>query len=655
MAIIEMELWKKNPDRPGTLIFDSQRAAQDIFNELEAHLKSDGRMPDEYFLLNIHWQDGVLFPKDAEILCNVNYGGSEGVYLDVFVQYKKDVYERSQDTGELGWQNRTVTERFATGKTLGDHIDDLDKMNLVASSVMAAFYGMEGQVKERYATIESGAIEPTYPLPPKVPDIADVAVQAIFGKIQDGDMVIATANNDYKYLLGAVTAIDKLGTPEHGTDNETDDIHVDFTAFDYPPERITEIEEHFANLYGKAVDFDELPLDDVIMAPKMLISITNLDSSEINRMGNLRANCEAFCNCFPSGERPEGKHGELMERLDKNLTDYHAMLDGFGNRELIEMAEKIAAMSNAHMYMTSCEFYESELDFYLQFQNPLEVVADAYCEHFNDVDDDMSVVVNNVFYRKDGLDSYPLMPDAPGLSSNPPEAEQPDMSGLIDNPRLYSTIRVCLKDRNSDGIPDALYDKAAEYATAINEAITSFGTDKYWGNDLFNHFSLPGDYQTEKAIRGKILGASLSVHPVGDALFAALDLKMTQDLTAAELEKFTGQIETQFRDGWGAEFELKDIPVDSENAVFLRLHHDELEFYTADKFSAIAEKLINAEHEKHAGKIAGNAAPVPPANKPPAAKPKTLADKLQAGKAKAEAYKAQNPQTTTKNTKKEID
>jgi hypothetical protein len=164
MAIIETEVWKRNPEKPGTLIFDSQRIAQDIFKELEAHLKADGRMPDEYFLLNMNWRDGKLFPRDAEILCSANYGGSEGVYLDIFVSYTKDVYEYSRESGVLGWHNRTVIERFATGKTLGDSIDDLDKMNLVASSVFAAFYGIESQVKARYAKIVRGEVQQTYPV-----------------------------------------------------------------------------------------------------------------------------------------------------------------------------------------------------------------------------------------------------------------------------------------------------------------------------------------------------------------------------------------------------------------------------------------------------------------------------------------------------------
>ena len=234
--------------------------------------------------------------------------------------------------------------------------------------------------------------------------------RTIFGDVQPGDWVIAAGNNEHRYLLGTVTAIDKFGSPEHDTENETDDIHIDFTAFEYPPDRIAEIEEHFSDLYGEPKTFAELPLDDVIMSPKMLIRITHLGQDEIEFMGNLRINCESFCKCFPGGNEPlSAKHSELIERLNQNLGDYHNMLDGFGNRELIEMADKISAMSNAHIYMTGYEFDDSELDFYLQFQNPLEVVADVYCE--NDLGD-LSFALDYVNdHRDEFFTSYPLIRD----------------------------------------------------------------------------------------------------------------------------------------------------------------------------------------------------------------------------------------------------
>ena len=431
MPIIETEIWKKNPDRPGTLIFDSQRKAQDVFDDLKAHLETDGRLPDEYFLFsaNRNWGDGALFPKDAEIICGVDYGSSEGVYLDVSVKYEKEVPEYNEAAKAVERVQRTVTERFATGKTLGESIDDLDKMHLAASSVTAAFYGGKREIEERYAKIETGDIEPVFLSPEQRTaqvneELAAESMQTvktIYGDAAPGDWVIATNNNVYEYLIGTVTAIDKLGTPGHGTENETDDVHVDFTAFDYPPERIAEIEERFGAQYS------EIALDDVIMPPKMLIRITHLGQDEIEFTGNLRHNCESFCNCFPNGVRPEGRHGELIARLEQNHEDYFDSLNAFGKGELIDMSDKITAMSGVFSYLTYRGFEDDELDFLLKFQDPLEVMAEGWLDYHQDAHDEMGYAFDAVMqHKQDWLDSHPLVggedaPEAAAESRKPPE------------------------------------------------------------------------------------------------------------------------------------------------------------------------------------------------------------------------------------------
>jgi hypothetical protein len=56
----------------------------------------------------------------------VDYGGSEGIYLDITLEY--------QQNGEQKW------EHFATGKTLGETGEDLERMNLIAAAVTKAFH-----------------------------------------------------------------------------------------------------------------------------------------------------------------------------------------------------------------------------------------------------------------------------------------------------------------------------------------------------------------------------------------------------------------------------------------------------------------------------------------------------------------------------------
>ena len=164
MPIIETEIWKKNPDKPGTIIFDSQRKARDIFVELKEHLKADGRLPDEYFMFDeSNWGKGALFPKDAYIYCVTDYGGSEGIYIDIYLKYEKDVYEYNEEKKSGEYKKRMVTEHFATGKTLGDSLEDMDKMHLVAASVTAAFYGNIQEFAKRYARIATGEEQRLYP------------------------------------------------------------------------------------------------------------------------------------------------------------------------------------------------------------------------------------------------------------------------------------------------------------------------------------------------------------------------------------------------------------------------------------------------------------------------------------------------------------
>jgi len=128
IKMIQTEKWKPSPDDPGKKIYDGQRTAREVFDDLETYLTSIGYLPDEHFLFNdSRWGNGREFPADGYLTNQVEYGGSEGVWLSMMLEYKEH--------GEQRW------ERFATGKTLGESGDDLDRMNLIASAITKAFYG----------------------------------------------------------------------------------------------------------------------------------------------------------------------------------------------------------------------------------------------------------------------------------------------------------------------------------------------------------------------------------------------------------------------------------------------------------------------------------------------------------------------------------
>ena len=129
MEIIELERWRPSKDDPGKLEYAGQPVAQEVFEELKYRLESMGCLPGEYFLMSDEWKDGREIPPDADIFCAVDYGASEGVYLDVYLKWYDDIL------------NKNITGSFITGKTLGESGSDLDRMFLTASAITKAFHG----------------------------------------------------------------------------------------------------------------------------------------------------------------------------------------------------------------------------------------------------------------------------------------------------------------------------------------------------------------------------------------------------------------------------------------------------------------------------------------------------------------------------------
>ena len=138
MKRIEFERWEPDAENPRRLKYAGQRAAEEVYQELKARLDSVGYLPDEYLLLDNRWQNGREMPRDAGFFCRTDYGGSEGIYLDVFL----DWYEDGQHK----------TEHFMTGKTLGESGADMDRMSLISSAITKAVRG-DNIVHARYMVV----------------------------------------------------------------------------------------------------------------------------------------------------------------------------------------------------------------------------------------------------------------------------------------------------------------------------------------------------------------------------------------------------------------------------------------------------------------------------------------------------------------------
>ena len=138
MKQIEFERWEPDAENPRRLTYAGQRTAEDVFHELEARLDSVGYLPDEYLLLDNHWQNGREIPKGADFFCKTDYGGSEGIYLDVYLEWQEG--------------DKPKRECFITGKTLGERGADLDRMFLISAAITKAFRG-DNSVHARYIVV----------------------------------------------------------------------------------------------------------------------------------------------------------------------------------------------------------------------------------------------------------------------------------------------------------------------------------------------------------------------------------------------------------------------------------------------------------------------------------------------------------------------
>ena len=128
MSKISLNIYGPVEGQPGHSHIIGQPTAQEVFAQLEQHLNSIGYLPDDYFILDRDWQDGAKIPAGADIFCTADYGGSEGVYLNVALRWHDDA-------------GNPYSKHFITGKTLDDTSSALDRMHLAASAIIDAVHG----------------------------------------------------------------------------------------------------------------------------------------------------------------------------------------------------------------------------------------------------------------------------------------------------------------------------------------------------------------------------------------------------------------------------------------------------------------------------------------------------------------------------------
>lgn len=99
----------------------------------------------------------------------------------------------------------------------------------------------------------------------------------------------------------------------------------------------------------------------------------------------------------------------LFARIDQNLADYHdELIANFDRETIIAMAGRISTMEDAHISMKQYDFDDSALEYLLQFQNPLEVVADS-CEIWRNDLGEMDFAIASAVNSRGANASYPLV------------------------------------------------------------------------------------------------------------------------------------------------------------------------------------------------------------------------------------------------------
>ena len=93
--------------------------AREAFDILEKHLGEMNLLPDEYFLFSHFLDVNAELPEYSQAVCNTNWGGNEGIYIDISLEsYGLD---------------KTESFHFATGKTLGRSGEDFLHMSRIAA------------------------------------------------------------------------------------------------------------------------------------------------------------------------------------------------------------------------------------------------------------------------------------------------------------------------------------------------------------------------------------------------------------------------------------------------------------------------------------------------------------------------------------------
>lgn len=141
-----------------------------------------------------------------------------------------------------------------------------------------------------------------------------------------GQEVIATNVSGYNGLLGIITEI--RDCPDKDTGNETPDIYCTFEYSELSCE-ISRLEKLFSDLYGEPKEIGEIGLDEVIMAPEMILPLSEIrkhSGGSIEAITEFRGEFQFLSNFYDAEICYEGltfKNNEAAFQAMKDPSQAH--------------------------------------------------------------------------------------------------------------------------------------------------------------------------------------------------------------------------------------------------------------------------------------------------------------------------------------------
>lgn len=154
-----------------------------------------------------------------------------------------------------------------------------------------------------------------------------------------------------------------------------------------------------------------------------------------------------------------------------------------------------------------------------------------------------------------------------------------------DPPKLLSPIWISVREVGDDGSPDCLYDQSAPYEQDVRRILHNLHSAEFSSTDLMTYFTLPDNREMEAVIRSKIRTAPLRLQAIGSTLYAIVEPELSAMLTEDELQTLVGQLEYQFQNGWGAEFEITStVTSQGDREMVARPCPESINIYTAAEY-----------------------------------------------------------------------